>query len=69
MPHCLWIKDVMMFMGVPGLGFCPIMSIFGTPVPEIKIHPKLMELIRNKQNMNGTWCKARFIPEKLTSKM
>jgi hypothetical protein len=52
-----------MFLEVPGrpayeklpvLGFCPIMSIFGTPVPAIKTHPKLVELIRNKQNMNGT---------------
>ena len=30
------------------------LSIFGTPVSGIKTHPKLMELIRNKQNMNET---------------
>ena len=30
------------------------LPIFGTPVPGIKTHPKLVELIRNKQNMNGT---------------
>ena len=32
-------------------GFLPI---FGTHVPGIKTHPKLVELIRIKQNMNGT---------------
>ena len=32
-------------------GFLPI---FGTPAPEIKTHPKLVELVRNKQNMNET---------------
>ena len=32
-------------------GFLPI---FGTPVPGIKTHPKLVELIIIKQNMNGT---------------
>ena len=32
-------------------GFLPN---FGTPAPAIKTHPKLMELVRNKQNMNGT---------------
>ena len=37
-----------------GLRFCPFLSIFGTPVPGIKTHPKLVELIRIKQNMNGT---------------
>ena len=37
-----------------GLGFCPILLNFGTLIPEIKTHPKLMELVRNKQNMNGT---------------
>ena len=37
-----------------GLEFCPVLSIFGTLVPEIKAHPKLVELVRSKQNMNGT---------------
>ena len=32
-------------------GFLPN---FGTPAPAIKTHPKLVELVRNKQNMNGT---------------
>ena len=32
-------------------GFLPN---FGTPAPAIKTHPKLVELIRIKQNMNGT---------------
>ena len=31
-----------------GLGFCPNLLIFGTPAPEIKTHPKLVELIRIK---------------------
>ena len=31
-----------------GLGFRPILPIFGIPAPEIKTHPKLMELVRNK---------------------
>ena len=35
-------------------GFCPFLPIFGTHVPGIKTHPKLVELIRIKQNMNGT---------------
>ena len=35
-------------------GFCPILPNFGTPAPAIKTHPKLVELVRNKQNMNGT---------------
>ena len=35
-------------------GNLPFLSIFGTPVPEIKTHPKLVELIRIKQNMDGT---------------
>ena len=37
-----------------GLGFCPILLNFGTLIPEIKTHPKLVELVRIKQNMNGT---------------
>jgi len=35
-------------------GFLPFSVHFGTPVPRIKTHPKLVELIRNKQNMNET---------------
>jgi len=31
-----------------GLGFCPNLLSFGTPTPEIKTHPKLVELVRNK---------------------
>jgi hypothetical protein len=38
----------------PGLGFCPILLNFGVPIPGITTHPKLMELVRIKQNMNGT---------------
>ena len=34
------------------LGFCPTLLNFG--VPGIKTHPKLVELVKNKQNMNGT---------------
>ena len=37
-----------------GLGFCPILLIFGTPALAIKTHPKLLELVRIKQIMNGT---------------
>ena len=44
-----------------------ILLNFLTPVPEIKTHPKLVELIRIKQNMNGTKCKAHVISEKLTA--
>ena len=78
MSYYPWIEDVTTYMGVlgrlakerpPGLGFCPILSIFGTLVPEIKTHPKHVELIRNNLNMNGTWCKAHFIPEKLMARM
>ena len=29
-------------------GFCPFLPIFGTPVLEIKTHPKLVELVRIK---------------------
>ena len=32
-------------------GFLPN---FGAPAPAITTHPKLVELVRNKQNMNGT---------------
>ena len=34
-------------------GIFPILFNFGTPTPKIKTHPKLVELVRNKQNMNG----------------
>ena len=37
-----------------GLGFCPNLLNFGTLVPESKTHPKLVELVRIKQNINGT---------------
>ena len=62
-PHCHWIEAGTVSTGVPGrsawvrlvgLGFCPNLPIFGTPAPDIKTHPKLVELVRNKQNMNGT---------------
>ena len=39
--------------GRPGI-FYPDLPIFGRCSPEIKTHPKLVELIRNKQNMDGT---------------
>ena len=32
-------------------GFLPN---FGTPAPAIRTHPKLVELVKNKWNMNGT---------------
>ena len=51
-----------------GLVFCPIFLIFGTLVPATTTHPKFVALVRNKQNMYGTWCKAYVIPEKLTVK-
>ena len=35
-------------------GFVPDLSIFGTCSLEIKTHPKLVELVRIKSNMNGT---------------
>ena len=31
--------------------------------------PQLVEFVRIRQNMYGTWCKAQFILEKLTVKM
>ena len=49
--------------------FCPIFLIFGTLVLATTTHPKLVALVRNKQNMYGTWCKTHFIPEKLMVKM
>ena len=52
-----------------GLGFHPFLLIFGTLVPATITHPKLVVLVRNKQNMYGTWCKVHVIPEKLTVKM
>ena len=61
--HCHWIEAGVMFLEVPGrptqerlpgLGFSPFLLIFGTPAPAIRTHPKLVELVRNKQNMNGT---------------
>jgi len=52
-----------------GLGFGLFFLIFGTLVPTTITHPKLVELVRNKQNMYGSWCKAHFIPEKLMVKM
>ena len=61
--HCHWIEAGTVFLKVSGrpakerpvgLGFRPILPIFGTPAPEIKTHPKLVELVRNKQNMNET---------------
>ena len=39
-----------------GLGFCPFSSIFGTPAPEIKTHPKLVELVNISEfGMNMTF--------------
>ena len=52
-----------------GLGFCPFFMILGTLVPATTTHPKLVALVRNKQNIYGTWCKAHVIPKKLTVKM
>ena len=52
-----------------GLVFCPFFPIFGTLVPATTTHPKLIALVRNKQNMYGTWCKAHVIPEKLMVKI
>ena len=43
--------------------------ILGTLVPATTTHPKLVALVRNKQNMYGTWCKAHVILEKLTVKI
>ena len=43
--------------------------ILGTLVPTTTTRPKLGALVRNKQNMYGTWCKAHVIPEKLTVKI
>ena len=52
-----------------GLGFPQFRLIFGILVPATTTHPKLVALVRNKQNMYGTWCNAHVIPEKLTVKM
>ena len=58
-----WIKDIAQCVEVPGrpaygrlvgLGFGPFFLILGTLVPETITHPKLVALIRNKQNMYGT---------------
>ena len=51
------------------LVFCPFFLIFGTLVPATTTHPKLVALVRNKQNIYGTWCKVQFILEKLMVKM
>ena len=40
--------------GPAGLGFGPNSSLFVMYSPEIRTHPKLVELIRIKQNINGT---------------
>ena len=37
-----------------GLGFGPFFLIFGILVPATITHPKLVALVRNKQNMYGT---------------
>ena len=52
-----------------GLGFSQFRLIFGILSPESTTDPKLVELVRNKKNMYGTWCKAHVILEKLTVKM
>ena len=43
--------------------------ILGSLVSVTTIHPKLIALVRNKQNMYGTWRKAHVILEKLTVKI
>ena len=48
-----------------GLVFCPFFLIFGTLVPATTTHPKLVALVRNKQNMHGTWSKAHVIPREV----
>jgi len=49
-----------------GLGFFPFWLNFLSRVPATTTHSKLFALVRNKQNMYGTWCKDQFIFEKLT---
>ena len=43
--------------------------ILGTLVPATTTHPKLVALVRNKQNMYGIWCEDCVISEKLTVKI
>ena len=38
----------------------PNLSIFCMWSPTSTTHPKLVELIRNNQNMHGTWCKSSY---------
>ena len=52
-----------------GLGFSQFCLIFGILVPATTTHPKLISLVRNRQNMYGTYRKAHVIPEKLTVKI
>jgi len=58
-----------MSTGPAGLVFFPFWLNFLSRVPATTTHPKLVALVRNKQNMYGGWCKAQFIPEKLTIEM
>ena len=51
------------------MGFGPFFLIFGRLVPATITYPKLVALVRNKQNIYGTQCEAHFILEKLTVKM
>ena len=46
--YCLTIKDVALYVGVPGRPawvLAQFRLVFGTCSPEIKTHPKLVELI------------------------
>jgi len=53
-----------------GLGFHPfLLYVWYINFCITTIHPKLMKLVRNMQNMYGAWCKVQFISEKLTVKM
>ena len=52
-----------------GLGLSRFCLIFGILVPATTTHPKLIALVRNKQNMYQTWCKAHVLLKKLTVKM
>ena len=56
-------------LGRPAWYFVHFFLIFGTLVPATTTHPKLVALVRNKQNVYGTWCEACVIPEKLTVKI
>ena len=42
------------------VNFVQFASFFGIESPASTTHLKLVELVRTKKNMYGTWCEAQF---------